>query len=223
MNRMITVKGVGSATVRPDYITISMTAQSVRKDYNEAMEDAAERIEKLQDAAVRSGYAKEDLKTVSFNVDTRYDNVRDAQGNYKREFSGYACLYHLKLSFDLDSGQLAKVISAISESGAKPELSIAFTVKNPAEVNEILLKDAAQNARAKAELLCKASGCELGRLFSIDYNVNKLNLVSETRYAMEDGIQPLMAMNKRSVPEIEPDDIHVSDTVTFTWEILVAD
>ena len=75
MNRTITVKGVGSTSVRPNYITISMTIESVRKDYNESMEDATQRIEKLQDAVICSGYKKEDLKTTSFDVDTRYENV----------------------------------------------------------------------------------------------------------------------------------------------------
>ena len=219
MNRIITVKGVGKASVRPDYITISMTVESVRKDYNEAMKDAVQRIGKLQDAVIRTGYKKEDLKTTSFDVDTRYDNVHDRQGNYKREFSGYAVTYRLKLSFDLDSKQLAKVIGAISESGAAPELSIAFSVKNPAEVNEALLTSATENARAKAEILCKASGHELGLLLSIDYNWGEVNVISRTRYAMEDSVQPLMAKSSLNAPEIEPDDINVSDTVTFTWEI----
>ena len=156
MMRTITVRGVGNVSARPDYITISMTIESIRKDYDEAMRDASERISKLQDVAVRSGYAKEDLKTTSFNVDTRYESVKDRQENYKREFAGYACVYRLKLSFDFDSKQLAKVISAIANSGANPELSIAFTVKNPAKVSEELLKSAALNARAKAEILCRS-------------------------------------------------------------------
>ena len=213
------VKGVGRVSVRPDYITISMTVESVRKDYNEAMKDAVQRIGKLQDAVVCTGDKKEDLKTISFDVDTRYDNIRDRQGNYKREFFGYAVTYRLKLSFDLDSKQLAKVIGAISESGAMPELSIAFAVKNPAEVSEALLVSATENAKAKAEILCKASGHELGLLLSIDYNWGELNVISRTRYAMEDSIQPLMAKSSLNAPEIEPDDINVSDTVTFTWEI----
>ena len=79
MMRTITVRGVGNVSARPDYITISMTIESIRKDYDEAMRDASERISKLQDVAVRSGYAKEDLKTTSFNVDTRYESVKDRQ------------------------------------------------------------------------------------------------------------------------------------------------
>ena len=219
MNRTITVKGVGSASVRPDYITISMTLESLRKDYNEAMEDAAQRIGKLQDVALGAGYEKEDLKTLSFNVDTRYENVQDRPGTYKREFSGYAVVYRLKLAFDMDSKQLAKLLAAISESGAEPDLSIAFTVKDPAKVSEALLISATENARAKAEILCKASGNGLGQLLSIDYNWGELNVVSRTRYAMEDCVQPLMAKCSVNAVEIEPEDINVSDTVTFTWEI----
>ena len=110
-------------------------------------------------------------------------------------------------------------MSAIANCGAKPELRIAFTVKNPAETNEALLISATQNARAKAEILCKASGSELGKLLSIDYNWGELNLISSTQYEMYDCVQPIMATKSCAVPEIEPDDIDVSDTVAFIWEI----
>ena len=125
----------------------------------------------------------------------------------------------MKLAFDFDSKQLAKVISAIADCGAQPELSIAFTVKNPARVSEELLINATENARAKAEILCKASGSTLGQLLNIDYNWGELNVFSRTSYDVEDCIQPLMAMSKCAAPEIGPVDIDVTDTVAFTWEI----
>lgn len=219
MMRTITVKGVGNFSARPDFITISMNIESVHKDYDKAMKNAAERIAKLQEAAIASGYLKEDIKTVSFNVDTRYESIKDRQGNYKREFAGYACTYRLKLAFDFDNKQLAKAISSIANSGAKPELSIAFTVKNPAKVSEELLMSASQNAREKASILCRASGNELGQLLSIDYNWGELNIISRTSYDMEDCIPPMMALSECSAPEIEPDNIDVTDTVAFVWEI----
>ena len=218
--RTVTVKGTGNVSARPDYMILSLTIEAAAKTYDRAMTDAAERIEKLQDAAVRCGYEKENLKTTSLDVQTRYENIKDRQGNYKREFAGYACSYRLKLTFDFDSKQLAKVISAIAECGAKPELSIVFTVRNPSAVSEDLLISATENARAKAEILCKASGSTLGQLLNIDYNWGELNVYSKTSYEVEDCIQPLMAMSKCSAPEIEPDDIDVSDTVAFTWEML---
>ena len=217
--RTITVKGTGNVSARPDYIILTLKIEALSETYDFAMSEAAERIEKMQGAAVRVGYHKEDLKTTSFDVQTRYENVKDRQGNYKREFAGYACTYRLKLAFDFDSKQLAKVISAIADCGAQPELSIAFTVKNPARVSEELLISATENAKTKAEILCKASGNALGQLLNIDYNWGELNVFSRTSYDVEDCIQPLMAMSKCAAPEIEPDDIDVTDTVAFTWEI----
>ena len=217
--RTITVKGTGNVSARPDYIILTLNIEALSETYDRAMSEAAERIEKMQGAAVRVGYHKENLKTTSFNVQTRYENVKDRQGNYKREFAGYACTYRLKLAFDFDSKQLAKVIPAIADCGAKPELSIAFTVRNPSAVSEKLLISATENARAKAEILCKASGNALGQLLNIDYNWGELDVFSRTSYDVEDCIQPLMAMSKCAAPEIEPDDIDVTDTVAFTWEI----
>ena len=122
MMRTITVKGVGNVSANPDYISISMTIESVDNNYDKAMDGAARRIENLKAAAVSVGYEKEALKTINFNVETRYENVKDRQGNYKREFAGYACVYRLKLAFDFDSKQLAKVIAAIAGSKAKYSL-----------------------------------------------------------------------------------------------------
>ena len=88
--RTITVKGTGNVSARPDYIILSLNIEANSKNYDRAMSEAAERIERLQGVAVRVGYHKEDLKTTSFDVQTRYENVKDRQGNYKREFAGYA-------------------------------------------------------------------------------------------------------------------------------------
>ena len=217
--RTITVKGTGNISARPDYIVLSLNIEALSETYDRAMTDASERIKRLQDAAVLVGYEKNDMKTTSFNVQTRYENVKDRQGNYKREFAGYACSYHLKLAFDFDSKQLAKVISAIADCGAQSEISIAFTVKNPEKISEELLISATENAKTRAEILCKASGNTLGQLLNIDYNWGELNVFSRTTYDVEDCIQPLMAMSKCAAPEIEPDDIDVSDTVSFTWEM----
>ena len=96
--RTITVKGTGNVSTRPDYIILSLNIEVLSETYDRAMSEAAERIERLQGAAVRVGYRKEDLKTTSFDVQTRYENVKDRQGNYKREFAGYACSYRLKLA-----------------------------------------------------------------------------------------------------------------------------
>ena len=219
MMRTITIKGVGSVSARPDYITLSLGIETQEKEYDDAMQKASKRINSLEAASQKVGFEKGDLKTTSFNVSTAYESVKDRSGNYKREFTGYNCSYRLKLAFDFDSKRLAEVLSAISISGAKPELSIVFTVKDAAKVSEELLMSATKNAREKAEILCRASGAELGNLRSIDYNWGELSIVSRTSYEMEDCIMPMMALRECAAPEIEPDDIDLHDTATFIWEI----
>jgi len=218
MERTITVKGVGSVSVKPDYIVLTLSIEGKDKSYEKAMDGATGKIDLLEAAAQRIGFEKGALKTTSFNVSTQYENVKDKSGTYQRVFTGYVSSYHLKLSFDFDSKRLAAILTAIADSGAAPELNISFTVKDPAKVSEELLASASANARGKAEILSRAAGVKLGQLIHIDYNWGELNIVSPTHYELEDCAMPMMARSGRA-PEIEPDDIDLHDTATFIWEI----
>ena len=82
--RTITVKGTGNVSARPDYIILSLNIETLSKTYDRAMSEATERIERLQGAAVCVGYHKEDLKTTSFDVQTR--------DVYKRQSLNTHCL-----------------------------------------------------------------------------------------------------------------------------------
>lgn len=218
MARTITVKGIGKISARPDYVMLSMKLEAKDKEYDKAMNIAAEQLSGLNDTLASIGFEKDAVKTTNFNVQTDYDSYKDKQGNYQRVFSGFVCSHQLKLSFDFDMKRLSQALAAIAHCLAQPELSIAFTVKDPTAVNEALLRESTVNAKKKAELLCEASGVKRGQLLTIDYNWGELNIYSNTRYDMaEDCIcgAPMMA---KSI-DIEPDDIDVSDTATFVWEI----
>ena len=218
MPRTITVKGVGAVSAKPDLIVITMTLENTDMDYETSVDISAKQIQELCSALVKIGFEQTDLKTTSFNVSTSYNNEKDRYGNYKRVFDGYECTHRLKLEFDLDISLLGKVLAAIASCSANPELSIGFTVKEPSAVSAELLKSATVNAKAKAEILCEASGVKLGSLLTIDYNWGELNVYSNTRYEME---EKCMAIPCGGIADMnfEPDDIDVSDTVTFVWEI----
>lgn len=218
MTRTITVKGVGTATVKPDFVVLTLSVEAKNTDYNTAMQKAAYKIERMQAAIMGIGYEKSDLKTTNFDVRANYENQKDRNGNYKSVFVGYVCSYRLSLSFDFNNSRLSETLTTISTCEANPELRIAFTVKNPAEVSEALLRNATANAKKKAEILCSASGATLGELLTIDYNWGEINVISQTRYDV-DECMPMMAMGASRMPEIEPDDINANDTATFVWAI----
>lgn len=216
--RTITVKGVGTASTPPDLTVISLNITEKAREYVDSVNGANERIEKLQAAIAKVGFANEDLKTLSFNARTNYENYRDEDGTYKQRFAGYACEYYLKLSMDFDNKRLSETLEAIANSGANAEQSISFTVKEPEKVSARLLKAATENAREKAEVICAASGVTLGELVNIDYNWSEIAIHSASVYSEQfRGVDAGVAM--AAMPEFEPDDIKSSDTATFVWEI----
>ena len=218
MNRTITIKGIGKLSLKPDQVVVSLTLKATDKNYDKAMDTAAKHLEQLRRTLVGIGFTKDDLKTTNFNVGTEYENERDKGGNYKRVFIGYSVTHQLKLEFDFDSHRLSQALGAIAACIAEPELNVQFTVKDKESVNAALLESACVNAKVKAVILAKASGVTLGDLISIDYNWGELHLFSPTRYDMEDACMRLSSATPTSI-ELEPDDIDVSDSVTFVWEI----
>lgn len=218
MNRTITIKGIGKLSLKPDQVVVSLTLKTTDKNYDKAMNTAAKHLEQLRGALVGIGFAKDDLKTTNFNVGTEYESERDKNGNYKRIFIGYSVTHQLKLEFAFDSRCLSKTLGAIAACIAEPELNVQFTVKDKEAVNAALLESACVNAKTKAGILAKASGVTLGDLVSIDYNWGELHLFSPTQYDMEDACMRMASAAPTSI-EIEPDDIEVSDSVTFVWEI----
>lgn len=218
MNRTITIKGIGKLSSKPDQTVVSLMLKTVHADYDKAMDKAAKHLEQLRSAIAEIGFTKDDLKTTSFDVGTEYENERDEKGNYKQIFVGYRVTHGLKLELDFDSQRLSKVLGAIAVCIAEPELNVQFTVKDKEAADAALLESACVNAKAKAEILTKASGVTLGELVSIDYNWSELHLYSPTYYEMD---PPCMARASAAptAMDIEPDDIDVSDSVTFVWEI----
>jgi len=216
MNRLITVKGTGNVSVKPDLIIITMNLESHQYDYDKTMELAANSINTLQKAIQIAGFDKKDLKTTSFNIRTHYESYRDKDNNYKSKFDGYICEQGLRLEFNFNTEIMSKVLNSIAKAPIDPKLNIQFSVKDKAAVSEELLISATINAKQKAEILTRASGVSLGELISIDYNWGELHLFSPTRYNLEDKC---MSMSESCAPDIEPDDVDVSDTVSFVWEI----
>jgi len=215
MNRTITVKGVGKAAVKPNLIELNMDLNARREEYQHTMNAAAKQLRELQAALKDISFEQKDLKTLSFSVDTVYDEQVDKQGRSTRVFAGYVCSHQLRLAFGYDIKRLGEALAALARCPAPPEFSIRFTLSDADTVGAQLLKNAAENAKAKALVLAEAAGVKLGTLLSIDYSWAEIDVYSPTRYERN----YLMAARSMESMEIEPEDIKASDTVTFVWAI----
>ena len=70
MNRTITVTGTGKLKLRPDYTVVSLSLKAADMLYDRAMDKAASQQAQLHKALAAVGFAKEDLKTTDFQVNT---------------------------------------------------------------------------------------------------------------------------------------------------------
>ena len=217
MERTITVQGIGKVSVPPDLVEITLSSEARDMEYEKTSAAATAQGEALERALATVGIAAGDIRTVSFRVSTEYDNVREKDGNYHRVFAGYVCAHCRKISFSLDIARLGAVLSAVAACEAKPELSVAFTVRDPAAIRRELLTRAATVAREKAEILCAASGVALGDLLRMDYRFGEEEPLSGTEFRVENRC--LRAQAGVADMAIHPENIEVSDTVIFIYEI----
>ena len=201
MTRTITVRGVGKAAAKADFVTINMSMKTSDMTYDTAMDMAAEKIDGLSRALKHARFGADDLKTTKFRVDTAYDTIKDRDGNYKRIFEG----------------RLSQALSAMAACISAPEIEIRFSVKDSEKLKDDILRSAAENARRRAEILCEASGASLGALLSIHYSWDELSIYSSTRFSYES--ECLSSVKSVKSIDMEPEDIHAGDSATFVWEI----
>lgn len=211
--RTITVKGKGNVRERPDLVVVTLNIESKDYEYQRAMDLSTTSIKSLADRVESLGFDRQDLKTTSFDIETDYESYKDQHDNYQRRFIGYSVSQRLILSFDFTSEKLGEVLKGIAESSVNPTLSIGFSVKDKELLEEKLLIDAAKSATRRAEILTKAAGSKLGQLLSIDYDWSELHVYSEV------NVRSNMLLESSALPEIEPEEIEVGDTVRFVWEI----
>lgn len=220
MERTIRVKGTGRIQQKPDQTVVGMTLQTVDKDYNRALEREADAYNRLCGALRGIGFDAEDVKTTAFDIDADYESYQDPKtGRYIKTFIGYVCEHNLELRFDFDTALLSRVLDVIAKNNTgDPELSIRFAVRDKESAANALLQDAARSALRKAKVLAEASGVSLGRLLNVDYSWSKVDFYSHTSYSVGGRFAGAPAPNCVDM-DITPDDVHLSDSATFVWEI----
>ena len=216
--RTIRVTGKGMIKVHPDMTRIVITLEGAEPEYGETLKRSAEETEQLKDTLEPFGFARTDLKTLSFGVDTEYESYK-VKDEYKRRFVGYKFTHRLKVEFESDNKRLGKVLYALANCPLRPEFRLGYTVKDPEAVKNELLGKAVQDAMAKAGVLVGAAGLKLGEIQSVDYSWGEINF--ECR-----PMDRELKLCEYAIPgsdsydmDIEPDDIEVQDTVTVVWEI----
>lgn len=220
MDRIIRVTGKGKLSVKPDTIRLNISLEDIRESYEETLKQSSEQTEQLKDCFEKLGFERNDLKTLYFNVDTKYESYQDRNKEWKRKFVGYKFTHSFKLDFPAENERLGKVLYALAHCPIHPEFSIAYTVKDMEQCKNLLLGKAVADSKQKAEILTQEAGAKLGQVITIDYSWREMEIISRPMNKM---MEPCMMMEDCAAGsydmDIEPDDIDVTDTVTVVWSL----
>ena len=211
--RLITVTGEGRVEKSPDTIELKIELVTFNENYEKMIKDAINKLNLLNYQLMSIGFKKEDIKTSNFIITTKYENVKDINGNYKNEFVGYEAIQNIELEFPMDIEFLGETIGAIKRSVAKPNISISFTIQDKSSVIDELLVNAVEDAKRKANTLANASGVRLGNVQAIDYKKQDYRIYSDTNFTPT----ALYSMEKLN---IVPKDIELFETVNISFEII---
>ncbi len=218
--RTIRVTGKGQIKVKPDMTRITMSLEGTYPEYGEALRHSSLDTEQLKDVLGAFGFARSDLKTLNFNVETEYESYQD-KGTYKQRFLGYKFRHMMKVEFLSDNDRLGRVLYALANCPVKPEFRLSYTVSDPEAAKNELLGKAVTDAKEKASVLTQAAGVTLKDIQSIDYSWCEIDFEYRpmNRMLMADECLAAPTESASYDMDIEPDDIEVSDTVTVLWEI----
>ncbi|MCM1540590.1 MAG: SIMPL domain-containing protein [Blautia sp.] len=216
--RTIRVTGKGQIRVRPDMTRITITLGDAYAEYDETLRHSAQDTEQLKDILEPYGFVREDLKTLSFQVDPQYEGYKK-NGVYQQKLTGYKFRHVMKVEFESDNDQLGKILYALANCPAKPDFRISYTVKDPEAAKNELLGKAVTDAIHKATVLAAAAGVKLREIRSIDYSWGEMDIQVNPMYAYAAAGVCAEEAGADYALNLEPDDIEVSDTVTVVWNM----
>lgn len=211
IGQTIQVKGTGRQSVLPDMGTIDITVSSRDMDYNRAVSTLNERTEQLYQALEKSGYERDEIKTINFMV--RPNRVYGPRGTYD---SGYIGVQSVIAEFEYTKDEVGKLIRTIRDSNTGVEFSFRFSLsdKKRNEVQSELIRLAVEDATHSAAVLARTTGRKLGSIREIAYGQ------PQGRVYFQEGSARMMSMEKSDAdPGFTINEVELTDEVVITWSL----
>lgn len=229
----ITVSGNAEVYANPDLATMDFSVISEAATVAAAMEDNSKKMNAIIDVIKNFGVAQEDIKTSGFNINPRYDYVKESKSmsassassvsvppedtyyypSGKRVLSGYEINQTLSVKMR-DMSKIGQIIEEAVASGANQTGDLQFTIDNPDSIQEQARREAIAKAKDKAQVLAGHLGIKLGNI--IGYNEGGYTPVYSMNYAKGAAAD---ATQESAVPVVQAGQNKIESNVSITYEI----
>jgi uncharacterized protein len=156
------ISATGDTTRVPDVAVISAGVVTRGTTATAAIQEAADRMARVQAALARAGIAPRDIQTsnISLNPEYRYEN------NQPPQLVGYSASNQLSVRFR-DIRNSGKILDALVHEGANQISGPNLTIDHPEAALDEARAKAVAAGRARADLYARALGMRVVRLVSV--------------------------------------------------------
>lgn len=159
--RSISVQGQGTASAKPDLVTLSLGVQTTGDTAKDALELNSEQMTGVITAIQAAGIANEDIQTSGINLYPVYEDRSLVQPGEQREVVGYRATNSVTVTVH-DISKAGSVLDAAVTAGANVASGIQFGLSDTDAIITDALIAAVQNAQAKAQTIADALGVKVG-------------------------------------------------------------
>jgi uncharacterized protein YggE len=169
----ISVTGSGKASAAPTIATINFTVQENASAVAAAQDAATKRTDNALAAVKKLGVEDKDIQTNGYNVNPQYEIKPCAPGVFCPQDTNKITGYQVSQSVTVkvrDTAKAGAVLGALGKAGVQNVSGPNFTVDDTSAVMAEARGKAIADARAKAEVLAKQLGVDLGKVVSFSEN-----------------------------------------------------
>lgn len=159
----LVVEGEGVETAVPDVLRVTFGADARADNPAKALSDAGERTQKLLDAVLAAGVAREDVATTQVSLNPVYDHADRAEGP---KIVGWQAGSSLMVSLR-DVTKFGSLATAATDAGATRISGVSFEVSDAEARLEKARQAAVKAALARADLLAGAAGRRVGAILEL--------------------------------------------------------
>jgi len=201
--RVMTVTGVGNFLVEPNIIEIQLEVSTENKELSQAQQENAIVMNQVMESLLEVGINKEDIKTVSYNINSQYDYIDGRQ-----VFRGYEVTNAINVKIT-NIEEAGRVIDTAVRNGVNRVSTIQFKVENEQLYYQQALSLALKDALAKAQTIAGT--------MQLQFDPHPIKIVEEFRE------QPIVyrtfsAMEQNASTPIQPGQITISATVNVQFQ-----
>ena len=156
------INATGEVTRVPDVAVISTGVVTRSTTASGAIQDAANRMERVRAALKRAGVADKDIQTSAINLNPEYRY----ETNQPPQLVGYSATNQLTVRFR-DIRNSGKILDALVAEGANQINGPTLVIDQPEAALDEARARAVANGRARAELYARGLGMRIVRVVSV--------------------------------------------------------